>query len=193
MNDSDLSNGYDDHAETFIRIRSPEVGVSRVRLWARSLPTQARVLEIGCGSGIPITRVLISEGMDVSAVDASPKMVSAFQRNFPDIPVICEAAERLIGFDRPFDAAIAWGLMFLLTPEAQRAVIRNMGDSLNKGGRFLFTSPKEVLTWNDSVTDLESVSLGAAEYKNLLSLAGFDLTAEYEDEGQNHYYDAKKR
>lgn len=193
MNDSDLSNGYENHAETFIRIRSPEVGVSTVRKWARSLPTHARILEIGCGSGIPITRALISEGLDVSAMDASPKMVSAFQKNFPDIPVICEAAEHLKGFDQPFDAAIAWGLMFLLTPDAQKAVIRNMGDSLNKGGRFLFTSPKEVLTWNDSVTDLKSESLGAAEYENLLLLAGFDLTAEYEDEGQNHYYDAKKR
>jgi SAM-dependent methyltransferase len=193
MNDSDLSNGYDDYAETFIRIRSSEVGVSTVRAWVRSLPTRARILEIGCGSGIPITRALISEGLDVSAVDASPKMVSAFQRNFPDIPVICEAAERLKGFDQPFDAAIAWGLMFLLTPEVQKAVIQNMGNSLNKGGRFLFTSPEKALTWKDSVTDLESVSLGAVEYENLLSLAGFELTAEYEDEGQNHYYDAEKR
>lgn len=193
MNDSDLSSGYDNHAETFIRIRSPEVGVSRVREWARSLPTGARILEIGCGSGIPITRVLIDEGLDVSAVDASPKMVSAFKKNFPDIPVICEAAERLKGFDQPFDGAIAWGLMFLLTPEAQKTVIWNIGNSLNKGGRFLFTSPEKALTWNDSVTDQESASLGAAEYENLLSLAGFDLTAEYEDEGENHYYDAKKR
>src|SRR5688572_28883325 len=121
MNDSDPSNGYEEHAETFIRIRSPGVGVSTVREWARSLPAGARILEIGCGSGIPITRALISEGLNVTAVDASPKMVSAFKGNFPDIPVICEAAERLKGFDQPFDAAIAWGLMFLLTPDAQKA------------------------------------------------------------------------
>ena len=59
--------------------------------------------------------------------------------------------------------------------------------------RFLFTSPEKVLTLNDSVTDRESVSLGAAEYDNILSVAGFELQAEYEDEGQNHYYDAEKR
>lgn len=193
MNDSDLSNGYDHHAETFIRIRSSEVGVSTVRAWARSLPARARILEIGCGSGIPITHALISEGLDVSAVDASPKMVSAFQKNFADIPVICEAAERLKGFDEPFDAAIAWGLVFLLASEAQEAAIRSIGNSLKKGGRFLFTSPEKPLVWNDSVTDRKSVSLGAVEYEKLLSLAGFDLTAEYDDEGQNHYYDAMKR
>jgi hypothetical protein len=42
------------------------------------------------------------------------------------------------------------------------------------------------------MTGLESRSLGAEEYRKQLSAAGLSVTSEYEDEGQNHYYDAIK-
>ncbi len=189
---SDLSNGYDEESEGFIANRSPTLGVAIVRSWARSLPAGSTVLEIGCGDGEPITRTLIQEGLSVHAVDASPKMVSAFRNNFPDTPVMCEAAERLHDLDERFDAALAWGLLFLLTPEAQKIVVCNVGNALNTGGRFLFTSPKEAVTWIDVRTGHESVSLGAFEYKSLLSAANMSLIAEYDDEGSNHYFEAEK-
>ncbi|WP_229253649.1 hypothetical protein [Dyadobacter sp. NIV53] len=54
----DKSNGYENHATTFIRCRSKGVdgvGAASVRNWARSLPSNARVLDIGCGTGDPIS------------------------------------------------------------------------------------------------------------------------------------------
>ncbi|MGI8884413.1 MAG: class I SAM-dependent DNA methyltransferase [Pyrinomonadaceae bacterium] len=188
----DLSNGYDDEAESFIANRSSIIGVSIVRSWAQSFLTGTWILEIGCGDGIPITQTLIDEGLNVYAVDASPKMVSAFRKNFPDTPVICELAEQLHNIDRRFDAAIAWGLMFLLTPAMQKTVIQNVANVLNQGGRFLFTSPSEAVTWTDIRTGRESMSLGAFEYRSLLSSAGLPLITEYDNEGANHYYEAKK-
>jgi hypothetical protein len=69
-----------------------------------------------------------------------------------------------------------------------------MTDILVSGGRLLFTSCAgvEPLVWNDAMTGLGSQSLGAAEYRKLLSEAGLSVTREYEDEGQNHYFDALK-
>ena len=188
----DLSNGYDDESESFIASRSPTIGVSIVRSWAQSLAAGTRILEIGCGNGIPITQTLIHEGLNVYAVDASPQMVSAFRKIFPVTPVICEAAEHLYELDQKFDAAIAWGLLFLLTPERQKTVIKNIGNALNSGGRFLFTSPKEAVTWIDIRTGRQSVSLGASKYQSLLSSARLSLIAEYDDEGSNHYFEAEK-
>jgi len=42
------------------------------------------------------------------------------------------------------------------------------------------------------MTGLESRSLGAEEYRRQLSAVGLSVTGEYEDEGQNHYYDVRK-
>ena len=82
--------------------------------------------------------------------------------------------------------------MFLLTPRIQQIVIKKVSQILKSGGKFLFTSPREAVTWTDVRTERQSVSLGASEYQLLLSSVGLSLIAEYDDEGANHYYDVKK-
>jgi hypothetical protein len=42
------------------------------------------------------------------------------------------------------------------------------------------------------MTGRETRSLGAEEYRRRLSAVGFFVAREYEDEGQNHYFDAFK-
>ena len=192
----DRSSGYESVAAEFLArrgsaiTRSTGIGVKMVRDWARSLPGGAAVIDLGCGPGFPITEVLVSEGLDVFAVDAAPSFVDAFRRNLPNIPVACEAVQDSTFFDRTFDAVLAWGLMFLLSADDQRRLIQRIAGILAPGGRLLFTSPPEPLVWNDAMTGLESRSLGAEEYRKQLSTVGVSVVREYEDEGQNHYYDA---
>jgi SAM-dependent methyltransferase len=93
---------------------------------------------------------------------------------------------------RTFEGVLAWGLLFLLSREDQRCLIQRMADILVPGGRLLFASPAEPLVWNDAMTGLESRSLGAEEYRRQLSAVGLRVTSGYEDEGQNHYFDAFK-
>ncbi len=193
----DRSNGYERIAAQFLACRGDAhstagIGVTTVRKWARTLPPGAAVIDLGCGSGIPITQVLVTEGLNVCAVDASPSFVLAFRQNFPNIPVACEAIEDSAFFARTFDAVLAWGLMFLLSLDQQRLLLQRVAHILNPRGRLLFTAPAEPVSWNDAMTGLESRSLGAEEYKRQLEFVGLSLLNEYEDEGQNHYYEAIK-
>jgi SAM-dependent methyltransferase len=192
----DRSNGYEGIASEFLarrgRSRSIGVGVDEVRKWARTLPRGAAVIDLGCGPGFPITEVLVVEGLSVFGVDAAPSFVEAFRRNLPNTPVVCEAVQESRFFDRTFDGVLAWGVIFLLSAEDQRRLIQRFADILVPGGCLLFTSPAEAQVWNDAMTELESRSLGVGEYRRLLSEAGFSLTDEYEDIGQNHYFDAMK-
>ena len=191
----DKSNGYENHATTFIRCRSKGidgVGAPSVRRWARSLAPNATVLDVGCGIGDPISKALVDEGLTVYGIDASPSMVEGFMQNFPDSPVSCEAVEDSSFFDRQFDAIIAWGLMFLLPKETQEVVIQKMANALYAGGKLLFTAPSHPMKWNDAITEIESISLGAEKYKELLGASGLSLIEEFEDEGENHYYHAEK-
>jgi 2-polyprenyl-3-methyl-5-hydroxy-6-metoxy-1,4-benzoquinol methylase len=193
---TDPSNGYEGIAAEFLtgRGRAPATGVGAkaVREWASTLSHGAAVIDIGCGSGIPITRELVNQNLNVYAMDASPSMVSAFRRNFPNTPVACESVQDSLFFIRRFDAVLSWGLMFLLQPDQQHHLIQRFAEILVPGGRLLFTSEREQVVWNDAMTGLESRSLGATEYKKLLSAVGLSVTREYEDEGDNHYYDAVK-
>src|ERR1051326_7798122 len=168
----DRSSGYEGIAAEFVSARSASIGVKRVRDWAKTLPRGAAVVDLGCGPGFPITEVLMAAGLSVYGVDAAPSFVQAFRRNFPNTPIACEAVQDSKFFDRTFDGVLAWGLMFLLSPEDQRRLIRRIADILVPGGRLLFTSPAEPLVWNDAMTGLESRSLGAAEYRRHMSAVG---------------------
>lgn len=190
------SNGYEGVAQEFLARRgsgrSTGVGVKEVRRWAQSLPRGAAVIDVGCGPGFPITEVLVAEGLNVYGVDAAPSFVEAFRRNLPNTAVACEAVQESRFFGRTFDAVLAWGLMFLLTAEDQRRLIQKFAEILAPGGRLLFTSVAKPAVWNDAMTGLESRSLGAEEYRRLLGAAGLSVSNEYEDEGENHYFDAVK-
>jgi len=193
---TDRSNGYDGVAAEFLARRgnglSAGVGVKTVRNWAQALTRGAAVIDLGCGPGFPITEVLVAEGLSVYGVDAAPSFVQAFRRNLPNTPVVCEAVEDSTFFNRTFDGVLAWGLIFLLSPEEQRRLVQRIAGILVPGGRVLFTSCAEPLVWSDAMTGLESRSLGAEEYRRQLSAVGLSVNSEYEDEGQNHYFDAFK-
>jgi len=187
----DESNGYDGIAEMYINGRGRAVngiGASTARTWAGTFPAGSAVLDLGCGTGIPVTKILLEAGLNAYAVDASPKMVADFRQNFPDVPVVCESVERSLFFNRRFDGIISVGLVFLLDEETQRALIPKMAAALNPGGRLLFTAPVDKVEWIDIMTEQLSRSLGAEQYRELISASGLAIGEEFRDEGGNHYF-----
>jgi SAM-dependent methyltransferase len=176
----DRSNGYEGVSEHFLarRGRAPSVGigVKEVRSWARTLPPGSSIIDLGSGPGFPITAVLVEEGLNVSGV-----------------PILCEAVQDSGMFNRTFDSVLAWGLMFLLTAKDQQRLIHRFAEVLAPGGRLLFTSPAKPAVWKDGMTDLESVSLGAGQYKKQLAAVSLAVIQEFDDEGENHYFDVLKR
>ncbi len=188
----DRSEGWDGVAEQFMAARS-DVGVTIVRAWARDkLPPSSSIVDVGCGSGVPIAQALIEDGFAVFGIDASPTLIEAFRERFPDAMSACEAAQDSRFFQRTFDAAVSIGLLFLLSSDDQRAVLNRVADALRPGGRFLFSSPREQCEWQDVLTGRSSRSLGKQEYERLLTEAGLWLIDCQVDDGQNNYFDAAK-
>jgi SAM-dependent methyltransferase len=189
----DSSNGYDEVAERFMAGRNPRIGVATVLEWSETLPRGGSVLDLGCGNGVPISQVLIDGGFALYGVDASAKMVAAFRERFPDAHSECSDVADSEFFGRTFDGVIAWGLMFLLPAEVQAAVIGKVASALSRGGKFLFTSPRQAVTWPDVLSGRESISLGFEKYRQILRDEGLVVLGEQSDEGSNHYYLASKQ
>ncbi len=82
--------------------------------------------------------------------------------------------------------------MFLLKIDEQHRLLERFAEILVPDGRLLFTSTAKPAVWNDVMTGFESLSLGAEQYRKLLEAAGFSIAEEYEDIGENHYFDAFK-
>jgi SAM-dependent methyltransferase len=160
--------------------------------WSQVLPGCARVLDLGCGTGVPISQALIERRFHVYGVDASPTMVAAFRAHFPAVPVERAAVEDSDFFGLTFDGAVAWGLFFLLDVDAQRRLIAKIASVLRSGGRFLFTAPNQSCSWRDALTGRTSISLGYDAYRKALEAEGMSLVGTQLDEGENHYYLAQK-
>lgn len=173
-------------AMEFVAARST-IGSDVVRQWARNLRPGSEVVDIGCGSGAPVSQVLVDQGCCVFGIDASPTLLSMFKRRFPAARAACEPVERSPFFSQQFDGAIAVGLLFLLPEEKQRTLIKKVGTILKPDGRFLFSAPRDPCEWPDRQTGQVSRSLGMAAYERLLKDAGMRLERCYIDEGGNHY------
>jgi 2-polyprenyl-3-methyl-5-hydroxy-6-metoxy-1,4-benzoquinol methylase len=192
----DDSNGYDEVASSFISERGRQqsgIGASVVADWSKMLPDGAAVLDLGCGTGIPISQALIERGFSVYGVDASPRMIAAFRANFPTVSVECAAVEDSNLFGRTFDGVVAWGLLFLMDAEVQRRLLAKVAAILPSGGRLLFTAPRQRCSWADAMTGRASIALGHRVYRDILEAEGMSLVGTHRDEGENHYYFARKQ
>lgn len=191
----DGSNGYEKIAKRFIEIRGQKIdgiGTSSVRNWIKKAPKNSDVLDLGCGTGFPLAKVLVEENMNVFGIDDSPTLVREFQKNFPNLPVACEAVENSRFFNKKFDAILVWGLLFLLSPENQILLLQKISRSLHSKGRLLFTAPEQAVEWDDTLTTKRSRSLGSKRYQEILLENDLKVVKEYQDEGDNHYFEAVK-
>ena len=195
MEKEDLSNGYERVANEYIQIRGRNIrgiGSESIRRWAKEFQPHSSILDLGCGTGIPVTKILIEYGIHAFAIDASPTLVQTFRENFPHTPINCEAIEDSKFFDREFDGIIAIGLIFLLPKEVQERLIEKSANALKMGGKLMFTSPQIKTSWEDLLTGEVSTSLGALNYKEILKKNGFNLIQEFKDEGDNYYFNSIK-
>jgi SAM-dependent methyltransferase len=187
----DNANGYEENAHHFLRARNSRIGPDVVAAWAVRFPRGAQILELGCGFGV-ISQVLLDAGLALSANDASPALLRVFRERFPHVETECATAENSTFFTRTYDGIVAWGLLFLLEESFQRRVLTQSAGALRHGGRLLFTAPREIVQWNDSLTGHPSFGLGSDFYESLLRDVGLTVEPGVFDSGENYYYFATR-
>jgi len=107
-----------------------------------SLGENASVLDLGCGTGVPILNYLLTQRLAVVGVDASHKMLTLAKQNFPSTEFIM-ADMRNLSLNKKFDGIIAWHSFFHLPAEDQPAMFKIFAEHLNPNGILLFTSGTE--------------------------------------------------
>lgn len=138
------------------------------------LPAGAKVLDIGCGSGLPIGRELARRGFAVTGVDAAPEMLALFRRNLPGQAALL-ADMRQLALGRRYAGLLAWDSFFHLSPRDQRTTFARFQAHAAPKAALMFTSgPAE----GDAIGQfagepLYHGSLSPAEYRSLLAGAGF--------------------
>jgi SAM-dependent methyltransferase len=142
------------------------------------LPLAGAVLDVGCGSGLPIARELIRLGFEVTGVDGAPAMLAQFQRNLPGVAAHV-IDMRQLALERRFAGLLAWDSMFHLSADDQRRMFPRLTAHAAPGAVLMFTSGDSE---GSAIGELEGVplyhgSLDPEEYRSLLAASGFVVIA----------------
>jgi len=134
-----VAQGYDEIADTYLE----RFGVSTVRRkWVdvliTHLPAQGgRVLDLGCGAGIPVARDLAARGHAVTGVDGSARQIRLARKNVADATFI-EADMCEVEFEpESFDAVGAFYAITHIHPDKQPSLISRISEWLKPGGVFV--------------------------------------------------------
>lgn len=98
------------------------------------LPAGARVLDVGCGTGVPASRQLTEAGAQVTGIDISPVMLDLARRNVPAATFLqmdTMDVSRELG---EFDAAVAFFSLLMLPRAEIPAALRRLRDVLAPDG-----------------------------------------------------------
>jgi SAM-dependent methyltransferase len=198
MTDESIVDLYRRHAAAWTAARGTEL---REQAWidrfAALLDAGATVLDIGCGSGIPIAAYLVGRGYPVVGVDSSPEMIALFRANVPDQGA--EVADmRSLRLQGRFGGLIAWDSFFHLDHAEQRLMFPVFRDHALAGAPLMFTSGP---AFGEAIGTLEGeplyhASLGPDEYRLLLDENGLDVVAhitEDPDCGERTVWLARRR
>jgi SAM-dependent methyltransferase len=142
----------------------------------RALRPGAAVLDLGCGTGEPIGRLLLERGCRLTGLDSSPSLVALARERLPEGEWLV-GDMRALDLGRQFDAVLAWHSFFHLSIADQRAVIPRFAAHAGPGAALCFTSgPRHgeaIGEWQGE--PLFHASLAPAEYARLLDENGFDV------------------
>ena len=172
----EIGRRYNEIAHIFEQKRSLTIGVDYADKFLRLLvshfkrPESCTVLDIGCGTGIPLTRRLASSGARVVGLDISSTMIEKARENVLN-------ADFMIGdivttrFDIKFEGVFAWDSLFHLPLARQEEVIRKIVGWLDTDGVFLFTAGGD---YGELVSEMFGKtfyysSLSAEQYENILA------------------------
>ncbi len=172
-----VQRGYDRCAVDYERARQEEAH-PKLDLVIDRLEEGAKVLDIGCGVGIPVARAL-SQKFQVSGVDLSSEMIRRARVNVPQANFI---HNDIMGVKFPsdyFGAVLSFYAIFHVPREEHFELFHRIHDWLKVGGYFLGTVAQfseEPYTEEDffGVTMYWS-NFGLEDYQNILFEIGFQL------------------
>lgn len=177
MTPEQIISTYDAVAEQWNRERNKAL-FERAWLdrWLNVVPPPRRVLDLGCGSGLPIARYLVERRSTLTGVDASPAMIALFRQNVPAANTHL-ADMRDLDLGAKFDGILAWNSFFHLTQTDQRAMFRVFADHASDGAALMFTAGPEAGEAMGTVggKPIYHASLSAEEYRSLLAEHGFEV------------------
>ena len=140
-----------------------------------NLPVGGRLLDLGCGSGVPVAGYFLDEGFSVVGADYAEPMIALARQRYPAADWHVQDINQLT-ITGQFDGIYSWDGFFHLSVTEQRAVLPDLCQRIKEGGAMLLTvgTGEGEVTGTVGGETVYHASLSPEEYDNLLRGNGFE-------------------
>jgi ubiquinone/menaquinone biosynthesis C-methylase UbiE len=188
-----VEQGYDRIARDYLATKPGEAAqvLSTLILLTTYLPDGAKVLDLGCGAGVPATQFL-SRRFDATGVDVSAQQLELARTFAPNATLIKSDMTALSFPEATFDLVVAFYSIIHVPREEQPALVVNIYEWLKPGGRFLATWP--LVEWEGEEKDWQGWGgtmwwshFGGVDNLSMLREAGFIIESVEEHVGEEDW------
>ena len=135
-----IRNGYDQIAAQYAKKRDQRARIPYLERLNKSLAANSRVLDLGCGPGLPVDLWLVQQGHRVIGLDISAEMLSLARRNVPEAHYeLCDIATLREGAYL-VDAVVCFFAMFHIDRSFHRQLLRCIRSYLDGNGVLMITT-----------------------------------------------------
>lgn len=132
-----VKKGYDKIAEEYQADRHGFDHVKELEEFASLLPKNAKVLDVGCGAGVPVAKFLVDSGFEVVGVDFSENMLRLARKNMPQTSFIRKDMTKLDFADNSFDGLTAFYSIIHVPREKHSLLFKSFNRILKPNGIML--------------------------------------------------------
>lgn len=154
-----VKEGYNAIADRYLAERTLDSqDVHLLKDFIGRLPVRAKVLDSGCGAGIPISQ-LLSEHFEVTGVDFSEAQIERAKKNVPTATFLCEDMTKLNFPENTFDGITSYYAIIHIPRVEHQPLLANFHRILKPGGIALLCLGAENL-----IDDIDENYLGTRMY-----------------------------
>ena len=174
---------YDAIGERYDEVFPSKEGQLASAAWlAESLPPHSRILDVGCGTGVPTARQLVEAGHRVVGIDISPVMVRLARDNVPQAEFhrldLADLDRRKLG---PFDGVVAYFSLLNLPRQEIPFALRTLHAQLREDGLMAMSMVEADV--NDYPFSFLGNSIRVSGYlreelRQVVQEAGFEIVGE---------------
>jgi ubiquinone/menaquinone biosynthesis C-methylase UbiE len=134
-----VKEGYDKIAEEYQADRHIFDHTKELQEFSSLLPKNAKVIDVGCGAGVPVAKFLVESGFKVVGIDFSEKMLRLAGKNVPQATFIKKDMTRLDFADDSFDGLTAFYSIIHVPREKHSRLFKDFSRILKPNGIMLVT------------------------------------------------------
>jgi ubiquinone/menaquinone biosynthesis C-methylase UbiE len=183
-----VKQGYNQCAKDYLDNRDLFKNLKYLDGLISKLSPGSKILDLGCGSGIPIDKYLLEKDFEVTGVDISEEQINLAKKNLPKGDFFVGDMSEIDFPASSFNAVVSFYAIFHLPKEEHLSVLKNIFNILKPGGYLLITMGSN--DWEGTEKDFHGVKMFWSHYgreKNLelVKSAGFNILNEEIDTSGN--------